>query len=161
MDLVSTVLVGAFSGAVSTMLTLIVSPRLQHHFWTRQRHAELSLSTLQEINKLSAHFLAYLRDPKEHPIEAHFSDEWSLWLGQARALFSEDTGKVLDRLDEQVGQFFLNPFLDKDRQVPDDKVADNFHKIRDEAIVAVLVELEIRRPAKKLRGTCGAGTRRV
>ncbi len=47
----------AVSAVLATLLTIFLTPRLQHHFWKYQRRAELRLSVISEINKLLAEFI--------------------------------------------------------------------------------------------------------
>jgi hypothetical protein len=49
-----TVLLAAMVGVVSALLTIFLTPRLQHYFWTRQRTAERQLAVIEEMNKLVA-----------------------------------------------------------------------------------------------------------
>jgi hypothetical protein len=48
----------ALIGAVGSLLAILLTPRLQHWFWKRQRRAELLSATLDEFHLLAAEFLS-------------------------------------------------------------------------------------------------------
>ena len=48
----------ALIGAAGSLLAILLTPRLQHWFWKRQRRAELLSATLNEFNLLAAEFLS-------------------------------------------------------------------------------------------------------
>jgi hypothetical protein len=47
-------LVGAIVGIMSALLTILITPNLQHYFWRRQRHAEWQFAMIEELNMLIA-----------------------------------------------------------------------------------------------------------
>jgi hypothetical protein len=57
-------LVGAVVGITSALLTILITPSLQHYFWTRQRHAERQLAVIDEVNTLSAEARGFLLHPE-------------------------------------------------------------------------------------------------
>jgi hypothetical protein len=56
-----TALIAAFVGITSALLTIFLTPHLQHYFWRRQRHAEQQLVAIGEVNKLVAEILFLLK----------------------------------------------------------------------------------------------------
>ena len=60
-------------GIISTLVTVILTPRLQHYFWGYQRLSELRLSTLREANDLTAEFLNnHISNPSLQPSPLFF-----------------------------------------------------------------------------------------
>ena len=43
-------------GILGTLLTIFVTPRLQHYFWKRQKREELRLAVVTDVNRLAAEF---------------------------------------------------------------------------------------------------------
>jgi hypothetical protein len=61
------------SGFFGSLLAIIATPTLQHHFWRRQRRAELKLKTVEAINILTNQFIqrwiaANFKKDRHHPI---------------------------------------------------------------------------------------------
>jgi hypothetical protein len=54
-----TLLIAPLIGIASALLTILVTPTLQHYFWRRQRSAELQLAVIDEMRTLAAE-LAFL-----------------------------------------------------------------------------------------------------
>jgi hypothetical protein len=46
------------AGILAVLLTIFLTPTLQHYFWKLQRLAELRFATAKEVNRLSAEYLA-------------------------------------------------------------------------------------------------------
>ena len=44
------------SGILGTLLTIFVTPRLQHYFWKRQKREGIRLTAGTEVNRLAAEF---------------------------------------------------------------------------------------------------------
>jgi hypothetical protein len=44
-------LVGVVVGITSALLTILLTPSLQHYFWTKQRQAERQFALLDGLNK--------------------------------------------------------------------------------------------------------------
>lgn len=51
-------LISAGSAVIGALLTIILAPRVQHDFWTRQQLAERRLAVADEINELTSSLLA-------------------------------------------------------------------------------------------------------
>jgi hypothetical protein len=47
-------LVGAVVGITSALLTILLTPILQHYFWTRQRYTERQFAAIDALNTLAA-----------------------------------------------------------------------------------------------------------
>jgi hypothetical protein len=49
-------LISAVIGFGSALLAILITPPLQHHFWKRQRYAEVQLKVADEVNDIAANF---------------------------------------------------------------------------------------------------------
>jgi hypothetical protein len=107
-----TILIAAFVGIASSLLTIFLTPTLQHYFWTRQRLAERQLAILDELNKVIAQLLHHChldyetaaaehRMPHLDPHEPVFL-VLSTLLAQVRALFSPSTREPVEELIDQL-----------------------------------------------------------
>jgi len=56
-DALATALIAAGSAIVGSLLTIFLTPRIQHVFWIRQQRAQLRLQAIAEFNRLTAEFL--------------------------------------------------------------------------------------------------------
>ncbi len=69
----SSIITPALIGIVSTLITLVLTPRLHHHFWGYQRMSELRLGVFKQVNDLAAEFLNnYLNDQEYRPSDDFF-----------------------------------------------------------------------------------------
>jgi hypothetical protein len=50
-------LVAAGAAILGSLLTIFLTPQLQHYFWRKQRGDELRLAAIDELNRLAAEFL--------------------------------------------------------------------------------------------------------
>jgi hypothetical protein len=101
-----TVFISAVVGIASALLTIVLTPTLQHHFWTRQRQAERQLAVIDEVGKLLGEYLyqcqedyaAALAEQRVVGVDNLFGVRFFPALlaidGQIRALFSEETVQV-------------------------------------------------------------------
>lgn len=65
-------------GVASTLITLFLSPRLQHYFWSHQRMSELRLRVLERLNPLAAEFLDnHLKDQTSDQMMNSVGSLWS------------------------------------------------------------------------------------
>lgn len=129
-------IISVLIGVVSTLLTIFLTPSLQHYFWGYQRLSEIRLAVVKEVNDLSAEFLNnYLNNNRYRPTDVFFR---SLMVVTANitALFSQ---KALDRFKEvQV----MIPNLG-----PDGKgTPEAFIKVRDAALRALYDEAVTAQP---------------
>jgi hypothetical protein len=61
-----TLLIAPLIGIASALLTILLTPTLQHYFWRRQRHAERQLAVIDEMQTLAAELLLLvLHQPEE------------------------------------------------------------------------------------------------
>lgn len=91
------VAVGVLSGAGGSLLTTWLSARLQHHYWGRQKRADLSLTTIHEIEKLCAEFITCDQGHDKRELPEDFNYRFEIALSQLKVLFSK---KALARYEE-------------------------------------------------------------
>ncbi len=138
-DLLIVAALSAGSALFATLLTIFLTPRLQHRFWKYQRRTELRLQEIDEINKLMAEFI-------ENYIEAEIKGETckpsieffrSLQAAAAKvkALFSDQTFNIFKKMEVMIGPK-LGP-SSKQRTV------DDFIQARDVTLKALYEEVGI------------------
>ena len=93
----------AFFGAIlGTLLTIFLTPRLQHRFWKYQRREELRLAAINEINRLiaefSIHYLWGEIGPDPPNLSPAFFQSWEMVKPQIKVLFSDSTYQAFDRM---------------------------------------------------------------
>ncbi len=97
--------VSAIVGFGSALLAIVLTPLLQHYFWRRQRHAELSLATIERCAKLIIQLqerLLKIQEEKRTETDAADNEILRRWdaLGlEIRSLFSKQTNSRFDRLN--------------------------------------------------------------
>src|SRR5713101_3500696 len=82
-------LIGAAGAVIGALLTILLTPKLQHYFWTLQRRAELRLSVINDSNRLFAEFIANFT-PTWNPDRTFMAGLISI-TSQVRDLFSPDS----------------------------------------------------------------------
>ena len=58
-------LIAPLIGIGSALLTMVLTPTLQHYFWTRQRYAERQFAAIETLNTLTAEVCAALEALEE------------------------------------------------------------------------------------------------
>ncbi len=100
-------IIGAIVGILATLLTIFLTPRLQHYFWKRQRLAELRFEAVDKINWLMADFIteyiAHEQDPTTWRPSPEFFKALQVATAQIRALFSDATRGVFKELEVMIG----------------------------------------------------------
>lgn len=91
---------------LGSLLTIFATPLLQHHFWKRQRRAELKLRTVETVNTLTAQFIqqwlaANGAKQKYHP-DLEWYESFSAVEAVVKALFADDTYRVFKNLEKRV-----------------------------------------------------------
>jgi hypothetical protein len=146
-----TVLIAAFVGITSALLTIFVTPNLQHYFWMRQRQTERQLSLIDELNKVVARLVdlcsmdydtaaAEHRPPLFDPDEPALL-ELSVLRAQVITLFS---GPAIEAVEELVRRVVA-----LGKSVPDtplQQVAKSIAQARVKALRALYQEIGIPTP---------------
>jgi hypothetical protein len=101
--LIIAIVAGFISGIASTLLTIFLSPRLQHHFWKLQRADELRLAAISDYNRLTQEYLAAC---VAHPEIDRPVEEWLRDLNVAastiRVLFSDAVYQSARAISERI-----------------------------------------------------------
>lgn len=99
----STVIVPALIGIGSALLTLLLTPRIQHYFWAYQRMSELRLLVYKEINGLAAEFLTnYGSDSNYRPTDEFFKALMVL-TANIKTMFSEKAFATFKEFEIMIG----------------------------------------------------------
>jgi hypothetical protein len=131
-------LMSAAIGFGSALLAIFLTPVLQHYFWRRQRHAELSLATIKRcaklIEQLSDRLLVIRGTKKRSEADNDILLRWeAMWL-EIRSLFSTATQAKFSRLNQLIVEF-SNPLGDGGFRISD------FDSARIGALTALYEEI--------------------
>jgi hypothetical protein len=96
-------IVGIFVGIIGTLLTIFLTPRLQHHFWGKQRLSEIRLNAIKDMNSLLADFLTHYIDNSKFRPNNDFFASFMAASANIEALFSRKTFGVFKELEVMVG----------------------------------------------------------
>jgi len=136
------VVLSAGSAVVATLLTLFLTPGLQHHFWKRQRREELRLATIKEVNRLASEFITNsIADPAFTPSQELLQSLQSA-SADVRALFSSRAWRAFRELELMIAP---NPSGGGPR-APADLIA-----ARDRALRALYQEVGLLRGLSRRR----------
>ena len=87
---VSTVLISALVALGSSLLTIFLTPKIQHHFWKYQRRDEVRLAAINEFNRLTNAYIAACLVPNEpRPPLSEWLRDFNVAAATIRALFSD------------------------------------------------------------------------
>jgi hypothetical protein len=97
----------ALISIVCTLLTILLTPRLQHYFWAYQRMSELRMNAYKELNELSAEFLInHINNAKlgttYQPTDNFFKRLQALTLN-IKVVFSEAAFKEFKKFEIMIG----------------------------------------------------------
>lgn len=99
----SNTLTSILIGVASTLITLFLSPRLQHYFWGHQRISELRLRVLERLNSLAAEFLYnYLKNSDFQP-DDQFYRSLMILTADIKILFSQQAFDRFKELEVMIG----------------------------------------------------------
>lgn len=91
---------------MGSLLAIFATPVLQHHFWKRQRRAELQLGTIKTVNTLTAQFIQQWIAANGVKQEYHPTSEWyedfSAAGAEVKALFAVDTHRMFKNLEKRI-----------------------------------------------------------
>ncbi len=144
----SQILISGLVGVGSALITIFLTPRLQHYFWKRQRRAEIHLIAANQLNDLAAQFLvAYTSPyraaqrpyPREHTppnINDEFLRSWTAACTQVKCLFSDKAAALLERMNSII----LNRDLEGKFYA---EVVQEFLALRDDTLARLYEEIGI------------------
>lgn len=102
-----TTLISAVSAISATLITIFLTPKLQHYFWKHQRRAELRLDVINEVNKLTADFIeGYIEaemDGRGFKPSVDFFKSFQAAAAKVKALFSERTFQAFKSMEVMIG----------------------------------------------------------
>ena len=94
----------ALVAAGSSLLTMLVAPWLQHHFWRYQRRAELRLAAINEFTRLTSDFITdFIADEKNYKPAPDWFKALSTLGSNIKTLFSEAPYPAFKKLEEMIG----------------------------------------------------------
>lgn len=138
-----TIIVQAGIAFLVALLTIFLTPRLQHHFWRYQRRDELRLVAINEVNRLTAEFIteyieAEKRRDKGLEPKKEFFQSFQAATAQVKALFSVSTFEVFKRMEVMIGPNLGPEHLHRS--------VDDFIQARDAALRALYEEVGVLPP---------------
>lgn len=149
------ILVGGLVGVLATLLTIYLTPSLQHKFWQRQRLAELRFQVVEKLNSMMADFLTnYLaqegRSDRYVPSRDFFK-ELHVVNSMVAALFSTQTWDAFKRLEVKISPWLGGAGPDASGRLHVGTV-DEFIKARNEALRALYREIGLDLPSAETPG---------
>ena len=127
-----TIVLSAASAIAATLLTIFLTPRLQHHFWKLQRREELRSAAIREVNRLAAEFITnHMEKPNFRP-GLEFFQALQVASAEVRALFSEAGWTAYRDMEIMIG-----PNLGR-------HTVDDFIQARDQALRVLYREIGVR-----------------
>lgn len=98
MDTLAAIIVGLGSGCVGSLLTTLLAPPIQHHFWKQQRRSELCLDVAKRMAILTGRFEEQLPSWKQNlashersPGKSEIFYQCLAIDAEVRVLFSKET----------------------------------------------------------------------
>ena len=99
----TTVIVAALIGIASALLTILLTPRIQHYFWGYQRMSELRLLAYEDLNDLAADFLThYVSNTNYRPTDEFFKTLMVL-TANIKTMFSENAFATFKEFEKMIG----------------------------------------------------------
>lgn len=97
-----TIVASFFSAVIGTLLTIFLTPVLQHHLWRRQRRAEIKLAAIKEFNRLVTEFIAATtlnRDVVDH---VAWFQQLNTVNGDIEVLFSSGSVRAVEAVNNMI-----------------------------------------------------------
>ena len=96
-------IVAALAAIVGSMLTIFLSPRLQHHFWKHQRRDELRLAAIGEFNRLTnVYVAACLVTSESRPVMSEWLRDFNIAGSTIRALFPDRAYQAARKVGDMI-----------------------------------------------------------
>jgi hypothetical protein len=135
-DPLTIALVSAGSSVAASLLTIWLTPSLQHYFWKRQRLAEMRIDTIDEFNRLAAEFLfGYSSAPNAYKPSADWFTAFLSVTAKIKAHFPQSVFDAFKAVDVLIGPG--TPGLGPEGQ----GTIEDFMKARDAALRALYAEV--------------------
>ena len=140
-DLLTVAIISAGSAIVGSLLTIFLTPRTQHYFWTRQKLAERRLAVADEINRLASELVTDvtegLRTQETFFPSVEFFKSWTPVDRQFRVFFSGRT---------RGAYFAMENMMTRDTGIHRQEV-DLFYPRQLEALTALYREVGLLQPS--------------
>jgi hypothetical protein len=134
-------------GITSSLITVLLTPRLQHLFWVRQKRFDLRAKNLESLHALSAKIFEYLgpdwatgeltgadSQDRDTKLEDTLAREWRTVADQTRFLFSKEACDQLAQFNSKLSRVLF-------RHLPDPP--EKAYEIWDEFVHARDLSFEI------------------
>lgn len=106
-EVLQILVVSAIGGVAGSLVTVLVTPRLQYEYWRRERRDELRLAAIREVNKLVAELLYYQTEAVARGASYTPSGEFFQALTRAaadvKALFSTRAFQTFKAMEAMIG----------------------------------------------------------
>jgi hypothetical protein len=133
------IIAAGLASILGSLLTIVATPLLQHHFWRRQRRAELKLRTVEAVNALTSQFIqqwiAHGHANAAYQPTVEWYERFSATEADVKVLFRPETYMIFKgletRVDPALGTDIANPILN----------VNAFVQARDAAVKALYREV--------------------
>ena len=132
------VITAGLSSLMGSLLAIFATPALQHHFWKRQRRAELKLRTVETVVTVTAKFIqqwiAASGAKQQYSPALEWYENFSAVEATVKALFAAETYRMFKTMENRI-----EPNLGAiDSQYPN---VNAFIEARDAAVKALYSEV--------------------
>jgi hypothetical protein len=145
LSLFTAVLVGLGSGFIGTLLTIFLTPKLQHKFWTRQQRFELCLAHIKVLQEATARMLVQLLEQRENYRVADETQQ-KIWLSlqnERGNLFSDKALWAFSFFEDLMVELY-DPVVPGFKSESDfDEFLDSFLNARDVAFKGLYRDIGI------------------
>jgi hypothetical protein len=132
-DPITLAVVAAGGAAIGTLVTILLTPRLQHVFWTYQRQAEARVAAIRSVNELMAEFITgYIDAESKGQVftpTTKFFQAFQVAAADIKALFPDASFRAFKEMEEMIG-----PNLGPKTK---GNAVDDFIRARDRALKAL------------------------
>ncbi|MGH2452863.1 MAG: hypothetical protein ACREJL_00970 [Candidatus Methylomirabilales bacterium] len=140
-----TVVVGGLVGVLATIITIFLTPRLQHYFWQRQRLAEVRFEVVDKLNWLMAEFIsdyiAHERRSERYSPRPEFFKEFQVTTTFIKSLFSAKSWEAFKAMEVKI-----SPWLGGAGPGAPAGTVEEFIQARDRAFRALYREIGLDLP---------------
>jgi hypothetical protein len=139
-------------GITSSLITVLLTPRLQHLFWVRQKKFDLRAKNLENLHALSAKMFEYLgpdratgeltgadSQDRDTKLEDALAREWYTVADQTRFLFSKEACHQLAQFNSKLSRVLFRRLPDPPEKAYD--LWDEFVRARDLSFEALYKDL--------------------
>jgi len=136
----------------SSLITVLLTPRLQHFFWVRQKRFDLRASNIESLHALSAKIFDYLgpdwatgeltgadSKEREQKLEDTLAREWHTAADQTRFLFSKEARDQLAQFNNRLSRVLFHRLPDPPEKAYE--IWDNFVSAREALFQLLYKEL--------------------